>query len=513
MRGTDLYLAMQELDDAIIEKCTRIQIRRSIPLRKLIAASLAAVLLAGGIGVAVDAMGYKQATDFFARNGLSTQGLSRQDVRAVYRDIITKSFTYEKTDDVIAEGIEKNVPGYEITADMDDPEDLRQLWESWTRGELEKVVVDGVINEFDGDTYQKGVWYDAEGISIYNPDKARSETRETVVYKYQDDTLCWESTVPFIARLMKPIGECTVVIGEKEIFSELIPESASLPKADSSEQIAFLDKNGQLLWHKQFEEEADIAFLDTDWAFDNGDESFTLFTRSTRTENGEVVRTVLIWRFGLNGEQLAYKEFDIGQYGLSNVTQLMGHYVLLQNIDKMAPKLTIIDADGEAMTGAEYQITDQLQSIKDVVQGGNYFYISARTMLAGEGEDEIGRPNVALSQEKKTLWEQRDTLSEKELLERIRSHYTAVLLRCDIETGEIESFYSVPGVIADKLEVSDEGKLVWHLQSLTQAEMQEIPNRNAYLIRGTSVIYRYTFDGKANLIKTENTGELATYRW
>ena len=154
MKGTDLYLAMQELDDVLVEKYADVRPKQALPLRKLIAACLAAVLFAGGIGVAVDAIGYKQATDFFVRKGLSTEGLSRQDVRAVYRDIITKSFTYEKTDDVIAEGIEKNVPGYEITADMDDPEDLRQLWESWTRVELEKVVVDGVINEFDGDTYQ-----------------------------------------------------------------------------------------------------------------------------------------------------------------------------------------------------------------------------------------------------------------------------------------------------------------------------------------------------------------------
>ena len=231
MKGADLYLAMQELDDVLVEQHAQVRRKQVFPLGKLIAASLAVVLLSGGIGMTVDAMSYKQATDFFERNGLSTQGLTRQDVRAVYRDIITKSFTYEKTDDVIAEGIEKSVPGYEITADMDDPEDLRQLWESWTRGELEKVVVDGVVNEFDGDTYQKGIWYDAEGVGIYNPDKARSETRETVVWKYQDDALCWESTVPFVARLMKPIGEYTVVIGEKEIFGPVCQKRTQASKS------------------------------------------------------------------------------------------------------------------------------------------------------------------------------------------------------------------------------------------------------------------------------------------
>lgn len=514
MKCTDLYLAMQELDDALVERYAEVERKQVLPLRKWIAASLAIVIFAGGICVSVDAVGYKQAKDFFARNGLSSQGLSRQDVRAVYRDIITKSFTYEKTDDVIAEGITQNIPGYEITADMDDPEDLRQLWESWERGELEKVVVDGVVNEMNGDAYQKGIWYDAEGISTYNAVEARNETRETIVYKYQNDTLCWESTVPFVARLIKPIGECTVIVGEKESFMELLPEADSLPKADTNEQIAYLDENGQILWCKLLSEEESISFDVSDWAFENKDETFTLITRSSQTKNNEWIHHIVVWRFDLQGKLLSYKEIDEGADTLANVFHLDSCYVLSIPQQKgFACKLVVMDADGTILTDAKYQVTDQIQSIQDVVQLGNYLYISTHTMLAAEGVDEIGRPNVALTQEKKSLWEQKDTLSEKELIERIRSHYTAVLLRCDIETGEIQSFYSVPGVTAEKLEISEDGELVWYLKSLTQAEMQEIPNRNAYLIRGTSVIYRYTFDGKANLIKTENTGELATYRW
>lgn len=512
MKGADVYLALQELDDALVEKYAQACPKQAFPLRKLIAACLALVLLAGGIGVAVDAIGYKQAMDFFARNGLSTQGLSRQDVRAVYRDIITKSFTYEKTDDVIAEGIEKNVPGYEITADMDNPDDLRQLWESWERGELEKVVVDGVVNEFDGDTYQKGIWYEKDGTTIFNEIEARSELRETVVRKYQDDTLCWESTVPFVARLMKPVGEGTVVVGEKESFSYLFSVPDSLPKEDLSEHIAYLDKNGQLLWTKLLTEEYDIGFDETDWAFDNGDKTFTICTRGARTENGETVRTVPMWWFNLNGEQLSYKELDIGQYFVSNVIQLRGYFVLLLYYKGMAPKLVVADAEGEILTETQYQITDQIQYIQDVAAVGDYLYISTYTMLADEGTNTFGEQNTALSQEKDLLWKESDTLSEKEMIERIRKHYTAAVLRCDIKTGEVQAFYSVPGVIADKLEISDEGNLVWHLQSLTQAEFLERPDQDTCVIWGTSVIHRYIFDENGTLVRKENTGELASYR-
>lgn len=513
MKGEALYLAMQELDDALVEKYADVRPKQALPLRKLIAACLALVLLAGGIGVAVEAIGYKQAKDFFARKGLSTEGLSRQDVQAVYRDITTKSFTYEKTDDVIAQGITQAVPGYEITIDMDDPENLKQLWESWDRGELESLIIDGEINESDGDIYQAGIWYEREGIDVYNEEMGRSETRETVVRKYQDDTLCWESIVPFVARLMKPIGEGTVVIGEKEYFRELVSGPDGMPKADLSEQIAYLDENGQLLWCKLLTEDEGVGFDETDWAYDNADETFTLITRSSKRENDAWIRRILVWQFDLQGQQMSYKEIDEGADSLSNVFQLDGRYVLSIPQQKgFACKLVLMESDGTVLTDAEYQITDQLQSIQDVTQVGNYLYVSTHTMLAAEGLDEIGRPNVALRQEKPELWEQRDTLSEEELLERLRSHYTAVLLRCDIETGEVQSFYSVPGVIADKLEIGENGELIWYLQSLTQAELIEAPTKNICLISGTSVIYRYIFDENGNLKEKENTGELATYR-
>ena len=514
MKGDTLYLAMQELDDALIEKYANVRPKQAIPLGKLLAACLAVVLVVGGGTVAVDAITYTQAKDFFADNGLSTEGLSRADVKAVYRDITTKSFTYEKTDDVIAQGITQSVPGYEITADMDNPEDLRRLWESWASGELESLVIDGEIKEADGDIYQKGIWYENETVDIYNAELGRTEVRETVVCKYQDDTLCWESTVPFVVRLMKPIGKDTLVIGEKEYFRELVSGYDSIPKADASEQIAYLDENGQLLWCKLLTEDEGIAFDETDWAFDNADETFTLVTRRSKHENGAWEHCICVWQFNLQGQQLSYKEIEEGASSLSDVFQLDKRYVLSIPQQKgFACKLVLMEADGTVLTDAEYQITDQLQSIQDVAQVGDYLYVSTHTMLAGEGLDEIGRPNVALSQEKKALWELQNTHSEKEVLERIRSHYTAVLLRCDVKTGEIQSFYSVPGVTADKLEIGKNGELAWYLQSLTQAEITEIPNRQAWVIRGTSVIYRYALDAEGNLVKQENTGELATYRW
>ena len=63
---------------------------------------------------------------FFDENGLSTEGLSREDVKAVYRDITTQCFTYDKT----AEVIRRSVPGVEISQREPTPEELEELWNS-----------------------------------------------------------------------------------------------------------------------------------------------------------------------------------------------------------------------------------------------------------------------------------------------------------------------------------------------------------------------------------------------
>lgn len=73
-------------------------------LKRVIAAALAVLtaLAAGTFVYAAEAKEYKEATMFFSENGLNTAGLSRTEIKAVYRDITTESFTYDKTGNILA---------------------------------------------------------------------------------------------------------------------------------------------------------------------------------------------------------------------------------------------------------------------------------------------------------------------------------------------------------------------------------------------------------------------------
>ena len=91
------------------------------------AAALVLFIGAGSVFFAVraEAKEYNEAMDFFKSNGLSTEGLNRAEIKAIYRDITTKSFTYGKT----AEVITGSIPGYAVDTDSLSPEDLALIWE------------------------------------------------------------------------------------------------------------------------------------------------------------------------------------------------------------------------------------------------------------------------------------------------------------------------------------------------------------------------------------------------
>ncbi|RAZ51439.1 hypothetical protein DK853_46530, partial [Klebsiella oxytoca] len=70
--------------------------RRAPAYRKwlALAACLALTVSLAGVAFAAEAREYGAAVAFFDENGLSTEGLSRSDVKAVYRDITSQHFTY-----------------------------------------------------------------------------------------------------------------------------------------------------------------------------------------------------------------------------------------------------------------------------------------------------------------------------------------------------------------------------------------------------------------------------------
>ena len=83
----------------------------------------------GAFAIAAEAKEYETAVQFFQYYDMSTEGLTRGEIKAVYRDITTKSFSYSKTAEVIQSSISPDtVGGYEIPQEDPTPEDVEALW-------------------------------------------------------------------------------------------------------------------------------------------------------------------------------------------------------------------------------------------------------------------------------------------------------------------------------------------------------------------------------------------------
>ena len=104
------------------------------------------------------------------------------------------------------------------------------------------------------------------------------------------------------------------------------------------------------------------------------------------------------------------------------------------------------------------------------------------------------------------LWK----ISDEELTPLVREKYTAILLKCDHDSGTPQEFYSVDGSIGGSLSLSDSGNLLWDVESITTTFFS--PATSSFTIGGTCYVFRYSFDSSGALVSQEKTDEVTTYR-
>ncbi len=98
------------------------------------------LLLAGLSEEDAEAMEYRAAVRFFSENGLSSEGLTRGEMKEIYRDITADTFGEEKT----AALVRKSLKGYRIEQEPETPEELKKAWSyrKYLREEKEKGTTD-----------------------------------------------------------------------------------------------------------------------------------------------------------------------------------------------------------------------------------------------------------------------------------------------------------------------------------------------------------------------------------
>lgn len=478
MRKEDFFEVLGELEDDIV-KDAKITVKKDNGKKPVwvkwgvLAACLTLMVSLAGAAFAAEAREYSAAVVFFDENGLSTEGLSRSDVKAVYRDITTQRFAYDKT----AEVIERAVTGLEIDQRQPTPEELSALWDRnvWRNSQPEAGI------SYSRDIQEKP----DEALGFYVLDKS-------ILKCYRDSELLWTAEFPdFILEDSALTADGTAVWGRNDTWSS---EQTTYP------WLARVDGDGNILW--QYRLDHGFKYEYVSHVLDNGDGTWAVVSRGD-------LEYLCLSRYDIDGNELSFHKTKVGNLGIWNVVRLGDGYLVQTGNSTTGDtaRLVKMDREGNLLDSFTYEGVDCDYFITNMIEFGGRVYLSAYAVP--KQTDEGGRYEIAdilvylFNMEN---WE----ISGEELTTMVRDNYTAVLLLCDPEGGAPETFYSVKGSMGGKLTVNDAGELSWDVESIVNTFFS--PATSSFTIGGTCQVFCYTFDDDGTLLSQEDTGETVPYR-
>lgn len=476
MNKNDLLRAFGDVDDDILERSeVRMPRRKALSFRKwgTLAACMALVVSLAGVAFAAEAKEYRAAVAFFEDNGLSMEGLSRADVKAVYRDITTQRFTYDKTPEVL----ERWVPGLEIDQREPTPEELAALWNRnvWMN-----------IQPGTGISYRRDYQYrldESLGFDVLD---------RSILECYRDGELIWTAEFPNLS-----LDGSVFTSAGTAVWAHSYRWSSEQP---SYGWLTRVDEDGKLLWKRLLAHGFNHEYITQ--VLDNGDGTWAVISRGD-------LKYLCLSQYDIDGNELSFCQTEVGNVGIWNAARLGdGYLVQLGNtIAGETARVAKLDREGNLLDSFTYEEENCDYHITGMIEFGGRVYLSAYAVPKQTGEG--GRDEIA--DVLKYVFDKKDwEISSEELTPIVRDNYTAVLLLCDPEGGAPETFYSVKGSMGGKLAVNDTGELAWDVESITNTFFSLATS--SFTIGGTCQVFRYTFDTAGDLLRQEDTGETVPYR-
>lgn len=463
----------------------------------LFLAACIAVLAALGVGTyafAAEAKEYNTAKEFFMENGLSADGLTRTQIKAVYRDITTESFTYGKTAEVIAHGLyTSSIPGYELSFDLRSREEVEAAWQELRNNWLQS----GSTGLWSGEELASKSGYYSEMVFS---DDGKLNVLATVIERKDGDKTLWSTRVDGLSSYrLKAVTGGVIAYG-------------SVSDVSGKPLIVKVSENGTVLWRRE-------AYNDCGW-FDiravaelkNGD--LAAVGLQVITPGEDPVRDLCYARYSAEGELLQMNTRRIGgedprlavPFGDGCLVALYGG------------KILNISEDGSFSESAAYSEEDREYSVVSMTEYDGSLYLSCYSYP--KPTEEYGWPYYELTGVRfnatfEEIFDWFDTHTGEEtangysdavFMESLRENYKAILLKIDPDSPEPEVFYSVDGAFGSRLDCGAEGDLIWHVENISSAGFLML-NSHSYEILCS--VTRCRFDRSGALTATEDTGEIS----
>lgn len=486
MKGNELLDKMELIDASYIEAADSFKPNKKYSrLKKCAIAAACLVLLSslgfGAFGYIAEAKEYKAAVQFFDKHDLSTDGLTRGEIKKVYRDITTQTFSYSKTAEVIVNSLSTDqVEGYEILQDPLPPSVIENIW-----------IYKENYN-IDNSEPPKGIRYE---YSYEYKDESLIEFDKFIFEKYDGETLIWKVSVSeFMIDSYSVVSDGVIIYGSTRTLSTT---------QNSYPWIAKISENGKILWKQMVSDEFHYARVEA--VLENNDNSYSVFGIGDN-------KYFCFNKYSPKGDLICHKKTEIGKYYIAQVKHLTDGYVAqLCNYDtKDSAEITKIDHEGNITENFSYSQDGYYYYITDMIEYGGKIYLSAYAVpeLADETQNAGGRYEIA-NILNNTMNPNQLFFSSEWFTDLVRENYTALLLVCDQMTGSPKEFYSVKDSFGGKLALSKSGQLLWNVETINYAFFS--PATSSFSIGGGCDVFRYTFDDQGILVNRNKTDEVTTF--
>lgn len=407
--------------------------------RILAAAACIALLLSAGFGVYAYAAAnreYKNALTFFYENELSTEGLTKSEIKEVYRDFYSHSFANDLTTNVLLNSRPDMVRGYEIMGDS---------------SEWDTSLPDTSLSEYKTPVYYEfeRVYTDIEG--TYNPqtNAYRQQFEESIFRKYHNGEKVWEISFEDI-QIYDYYGDPV------DDSKPVLVYGTGLSAPDSRDEIVTLialDTDGTILWETVQNNTPGSDHIDA--VLSNPDGSYTTFGRCDTTPE-DLNYCLCVNKYDKKGSPLWFKTIDIKDRIIKNVALTESGYLMHLSSYVIADFAHVLklDFEGNVVGDFSYESEEYDFYIADFCELNDTVYISGYT--APKIEKNVVAYNMRDVLFLRSELASNVTRSHEELLDMFRDNFTAVLLACESGSGSPKEFYSVAGSLGDEVYVAND---------------------------------------------------------
>lgn len=474
---------IDEYKNEIYQKFNNKKNTRKIYFPKIAFVSIVLIMFISIIGLStyaikVEVKEYQNAVDFFEANELSLDGLTRYEIKEIYKDITTNKFEYKKTGEVIVESIKSKVPGYSIEIDNVSSSELTSVWELWDK--LRKQEANPIT----------GVYYDYDSYIVEN-DNHTLDCTKYIFTKYEDGKECWNLDIYYTIDGYIEKDNYLLVYGDQlHYYSTEYAKKTYITKVSTE---------GEIIWEKEFDDSNRFYKI-----FVNNDDSITAFTNKTYQTT-----YLKIYNLNSNGVIIDSPENYFEDCRLENIVKLKDYYLVYLEDRDLNAKFAKINFDGKLESEISYHDEKYRYFFNDMIEYEGQVYLSAYAFPYFEdtyyGWGEIRDILDTIYK----LEEKHEIVTDEYVLDLFKNHYKAVLFICDNNTSDLKTFYSVDSAIGSNF-ILGNNNLIWNVEYFES--MMYSPATSSFTFGGVTRVYNYIYNDKGQFIGINKSDELRVFR-